>query len=269
MYKALDARHVGMKVVNKPGGRNAVHSLQASILALIPSLPVPRKFSAAWISVIPSVRTSYFTAQLSQLNTPKDNQISNDSIQCYVSLMQTIYALASASAGTVPNAFSMSILQALFLNLRDNSLAFLLGILLSSSPSLERVKTHALLHVLAFIRGHAGASAVDFQTVLPSLIAALLDARSDKRDRALIFEIVSLLGSASEKKHVYALDTIYGSASCECLDVQIKDYLRMCDSSIAIRRHQGSLCLREGSCGRQGAIDTRRELHPGVPSEAL
>ena len=149
--------------------------------------------------------------------------------------MQEIYALASASAGAAPNQFSTSILQALFLNFRDSSLAFLLGILLSSSPSLERVRTHALLHVLAFIRGHFGASAIDFQTVLPSLIAVLLDVRSDKRDRALIFESISLLGGTSEKKHVYALDAIYGSASCESVDVHVKDCSRVCDSSIAIR----------------------------------
>lgn len=55
MHKALDAHHVGMKVVIKPGGRNTIHALQASILALIPALPVPRHFSAAWTSVIPAV----------------------------------------------------------------------------------------------------------------------------------------------------------------------------------------------------------------------
>lgn len=129
--------------------------------------------------------------------------------------MQEIYALASISARTVPNQFSTSILQALFLNLRDSSLAFLLGTLLSSSPFSECVRTHALLHVLAFIRGHSDARTIDFQTVLPSLLAVLLDARSDKRDRALTFESISLIGGTSGKKHMYGLDTLYGSASCE------------------------------------------------------
>lgn len=233
-WKALDARHVGMKVIIKPGGRNAIHALQASILALIPALPVPHKFSGAWISVIPSVCSPCFT-QLGQSNAPKVDQIPSDPSQCYLSLMQEIYALASASAGTVPSQFSTSILQALFLNLRDNSLAFLLGTLLSTSSSLERVRTHALLHVLAFIRGHSGVGAIDFQTVLPSLIAVLLDARCDKRDRTLIFESISLLGGTSEKKHVYSLDTIYGSASCESLGVYVKNCSGICDSSIAIR----------------------------------
>ena len=122
--------------------------------------------------------------------------------------MQEIYALAAASAGNAPNRFFTSLLQALFLNLRDGSLAFLLGILLSTSTLLERVRTHALLHILAVLRGHSGSSVVDFQTVLPSLIAVLLDPRTDKRGRALVFESISLLGGTSEKKHVYALDTI-------------------------------------------------------------
>ncbi|KAG6369730.1 hypothetical protein JVT61DRAFT_13599 [Boletus reticuloceps] len=205
LEEALDARYVGTKAFIKPGGRSTLHALQTSILVLIPALPVPPKFSAAWTSVLSSV-----------------DQTPSDPSQCYVSLMQEIYALASVSASTVPNQFSTSVLQALFLNLRDSSLAFLLGILLSSSPSLERVRTHALLHVLAFVRGHSSASAIDFQTVLPSLIAILMDVRSDKRDRALIFEIISLLGGTSEKKHVYALDTIYGSASTQLQYVDTK-----------------------------------------------
>ena len=77
---------------------------------------------------------------------------------------------------------------------------------------------HALLHVLAFIRGHSRTKAIDFQTVLPTLLAVLLDARSDKRDRALIFEIISLLGDDSEKKLMYGLDTLYAAASCESPD---------------------------------------------------
>ncbi|KAI9571928.1 hypothetical protein HD554DRAFT_2300345 [Boletus coccyginus] len=206
LEEALDARHISMKVIIKPGGRHTIYALQASIVALISALPVPCKFSAAWISVVPSV-----------------DQVPSDPSECYVSLMQEIYALASASAGAVPNQFSTSILQALFLNLRDSSLAFLVGALLSSSPSLESVRTHALLHVLAFMRAHSGASAIDFQTVLPSLIAVLLDVRSDKRDRALILESISLLGGTSEKKHVYALDTIYGSASSQLQYVDTKD----------------------------------------------
>lgn len=63
-HKALDPRHVGMMVAIKPG-QKTTHTLQASILALIPALPVPREFSAAWISVIPSVYDLFLTWRLS------------------------------------------------------------------------------------------------------------------------------------------------------------------------------------------------------------
>ncbi|KIJ18295.1 hypothetical protein PAXINDRAFT_97715, partial [Paxillus involutus ATCC 200175] len=209
LQEALNEQHVGMKTTIKPGGRNTIHALQASILVLIPALPAPRNFSAAWMSMLPL-----------DLGT---GQNPGDASQQYVSLMHDTYVLASTSAIAAPTQLSTSLLQALFLNLRDNSLAFLLGILLSTSPAAERVRTHALLHVLAFLRGHTEASAVDFQTALPSLIAVLLHTRTDKRDRALIFESIALLNSKAEKKHVYGLDTIYGVASSQLQYVDTKD----------------------------------------------
>ncbi|KAF9221723.1 hypothetical protein BS17DRAFT_710411 [Gyrodon lividus] len=205
LQEASNGQQVGMKATIKPGGRNTTYALQASILAVIPALPAPRNFSTTWISDL------------------KTDQNSGDASQHYVSLMHEIYVLASTSAIAAPTQLSTSLLQALFLNLRDNSLAFLLGILLSTSPAAERVRTHALLHVLAFLRGHAEASAVDFQTVLPSLIAVLLHTRTDKRDRALIFESIALLGSPAEKKHVYGLDTVYGAASSQLQYVDTND----------------------------------------------
>ncbi|KAG9310969.1 hypothetical protein JVU11DRAFT_8847 [Chiua virens] len=222
LEEASDAHHVGTKIVIKPGGRNTNYALQASILALIPALPAPAKFSAAWISVLPAVCV-HSLPPVGWSHAPKIEQIPNDTSQCYVSLMQEVYALASTSAAAAPSEFSTSVLQALFLNLKDSSLSFLLGILLSTSPSLEKVRMHALLHVLAFIRGHSGDRTIDFQTVLPSLIAILLDARSDKRDRSLVFESILLLGSTSEKKHMYCLDTLYGSASARLEYVDTKD----------------------------------------------
>ena len=137
-----------------------------------------------------------------------------DMNQRYVGLIQSVYVLACSTV-TSPNPLSTSLLRTLFLNLRESTLAFLLGILLSTSPATDRVRTHALLHVLAFLRGHAE-SGVDFQIVLPSLVAVLLDDRTEKRDRALVFESISLLTVPTEKKYVYGLDTIYGQASCMC-----------------------------------------------------
>ncbi|KAF9238673.1 hypothetical protein BU15DRAFT_88298 [Melanogaster broomeanus] len=207
--KALSEQQVGMKVTIKPGGQSTTHVLQAAILVVIPALPVPRNFATPWISVIPS--------------DLKTGQGSSDASQRYMSVMREIYILASTSAIAAPTQLSTSLLQALFLNLRDNSLAFLLGILLSTSSVAELVRTHALLHVLAFLRGHTEASAVDFQTVLPSLITVLLQTRTDKRDRALIFESISLMGNITEKKHMYGLDTIYGAASSQLQYIDTHD----------------------------------------------
>lgn len=128
--------------------------------------------------------------------------------------MQNLYAVACGSS--TPSQLSTHLIQAIFLNLKDVSLQFLLGVLLARSPGLELVRTHALLHALAFLRGHTSSNAVDFQTVLPSFIAVLMDARTDKQGRALIFECVSALASISERKHVYGLDSIYGAESCRC-----------------------------------------------------
>ncbi|KIJ60905.1 hypothetical protein HYDPIDRAFT_42974 [Hydnomerulius pinastri MD-312] len=209
LQEVLNEQQVGVKATIKPGGRGTTYALQVSILVLIPALSAPRKFSAPWISVLPL--------------DPKTGQGSNDISEQYVSLMQDLYILASSSAAAAPAQLSTALLQALFLNIRDSSLAFLLGILLSTSSSVDRVRTHALLHLLAFLRGHTETSAVDFQTALPSLIAILLDVRTDKRDRALIFESIALLGNTAEKKHVYGLDTIYGPASSDLQYVDTKD----------------------------------------------
>jgi len=127
--------------------------------------------------------------------------------------MQNLYAVAVASGSSTPSQLSTHLTQAIFLNLRDVSLQFLLGVLLAQSPALERVRNRALLHALAFLRGHTSSNAVDFQTVLPSFVAVLMNAGTDKQGRTLIFECVSALASTSERKHVYGLDTIYGAES--------------------------------------------------------
>ena len=97
------------------------------------------------------------------------------------------------------------------------------------------MRTHALLHVLAFIRGHSGTKTIDFQTVLPTLLAVLLHAQSDKRDRALIFEIISLLGDDSEKKRMYGLDTPYVRLHVSPPIVHGKDHSRVCISPATVR----------------------------------
>ncbi|KAG1896221.1 uncharacterized protein F5891DRAFT_1054817 [Suillus fuscotomentosus] len=208
LQEVLNDATLGMKVTTKPGGRITVMFLQASILALIPAIRLADARTPTWIT------TSSLSDLLSEKKSVKDR---------YVALMQNLYAVAVASGSITPSQLSTHLIQALFLNLRDTSLMFLLGVLLAQSPTLERVRTRALLHALAFLRGHNSDNAVDFQTVLPSFIAVLMDARTDKQGRALIFECISVLASTSERKHVYGLDTIYGAESTHLQYLDAKD----------------------------------------------
>ncbi|OAX34660.1 hypothetical protein K503DRAFT_428951 [Rhizopogon vinicolor AM-OR11-026] len=207
LQEVLSDRTLGMKVATKPGGKVTMQFLQASILALIPAVRPVDSCAPAWIV-------------LSQSGSHPGKKNIEDR---YVTLMQNLYAVAVASGSSTPSQLSIHLIQAIFLNLRDVSLQFLLGVLLARSPALERVRTRALLHALAFLRGHTSSNAVDFQTVLPSFIAVLMDARTDKQGRALIFECVSALASISERKHVYGLDTIYGAESAHLQYLDGKD----------------------------------------------
>ncbi|KAG1826382.1 hypothetical protein EV424DRAFT_1345692 [Suillus variegatus] len=204
----LDDATLGMKVTTKPGGRITVMFLQAFILALIPAIRLADARTPTWIT----------TSSLSDLLSEKKSIEEH-----YVALMQNLYAVAVASGSTTPSHLSTHLIQALFLNLRDMSLMFLLGVLLVQSPALEHVRTRALLHALVFLRGHNSDNAVDFQTVLPSFIAMLMDARTDKQGHALIFECISMLVSTLERKHVYGLDTIYGAESMHLQYLDAKD----------------------------------------------
>ncbi|KAI6117492.1 hypothetical protein EV401DRAFT_2197674 [Pisolithus croceorrhizus] len=207
LQEAQDGRQIIAKATIKPGGRGTNLALQASILTLVPGLSPPQNFSGSWILVLPS-----------DVSPDVDG---GDSNHQYVFLMHSLYVLACSSA-SAPTSLSALLLRILFLNLKENSLAFLLGILLSAWPVMDGVRTHAILHILAFLRGHVG-TGVDFQTVLPSLLAVLMDYRTDKRDRALVLESISLLSSSVEKKYIYGMDTIYGQSSSELQYLDTKD----------------------------------------------
>ncbi|KAG1761179.1 hypothetical protein EDD22DRAFT_897736 [Suillus occidentalis] len=217
LQEVLNDGMLGMKVVTKPGGRITMMFLQASILALIPAVRLVDTRTPTWITSIIIGTISSLTSDLLPESKTKSTE------DRYVALMQNLYAVAVASGSATPSQLSTHLIQALFLKLKDTSLMFLLSVLLARSPPLERVRTRALLHALAFLRGHNSDNAVDFQTVLPSFIAVLMDARTDKQGRTLIFECISVLASTSERKHVYGLDTIYGAESTHLQYLDAKD----------------------------------------------
>ncbi|KAG1852147.1 hypothetical protein DFJ58DRAFT_791745 [Suillus subalutaceus] len=206
--RRLNDGTLGMKVATKPGGRITVMFLQASILALIPAVRLVDARTPTWI-----------TTSLSDL--PSEKKSIEDR---YVVLMQNLYAVAVASG----NASSIAVIYSshpVTLPKSERYFSYVLAwhAFLQRSPALERVRTRALLHALAFLRGHNSDNAVDFQTVLPSFIAVLMDARTDKQGRTLIFECISVLASTSERKHVYGLDTIYGAESTHLQYLDAKD----------------------------------------------
>lgn len=205
LEEVLSEQQLIARVTARMTGRSTIYALQASILVLISGLAAPRA----------SCRSRMISDPVTNPSEGVDQQ--------YVALMRSLYVLAASSAMAAPTCLSMFLLRTLFLNLKDSSLTFLLGILLSTVPATSRVRTHALLHTLAFLRGHAESGTVDFQIVLPSLIAVLMDERTDKRDRALVLENIAMLSTATKKNHVYGLDTMYGDASSDLQYLEPKD----------------------------------------------
>lgn len=132
--------------------------------------------------------------------------------------MATVYALTN-SASTLP-LLSAYLLRALFISLKDDTLLFLAGIWSSASNELStemqtQIQLAALSHASAFLISHEGAQgSVDFQTVLPAVLAMLES--TSQLVRAAAIQCVSVLGrlsQAGKPKTVYAFDTIYGAHS--------------------------------------------------------
>ena len=128
----------------------------------------------------------------------------------YIHLMRTIYHLANASA-TLPVLTSV-LLQALFVNFKEDALAFLAGIWSTSGTEiLKESRCVALLHAAAFLEAHMlEDDGIDFQTILPPLLVALQDPDSHIRQGAL--ECISRVRILSDRKltSVYQFDTVYG-----------------------------------------------------------
>jgi U3 small nucleolar RNA-associated protein 10 len=137
--------------------------------------------------------------------------------------MTTIYALANA-ASTLP-LLSAYLLRALFISLKDDALVFLAGVwssFASKDPNAEtqtQVQLAALAHASAFLIAHEVVQgSIDFQTIVPSILAVL---ESPARPvRAAAVQCLSDLGRLSQvvkPKTVYAFDTVYGPHSGEAI----------------------------------------------------
>lgn len=126
----------------------------------------------------------------------------------YMKLLRTVYKLATST--TPP--LSTNLFETLFVNLQDDSLAFLAGIWTNTTDN--EVRRIALGHAIAFLEAHKSKEkSLDFQTILPSLLVVLqlIDAEGKDAVLACISQLVLL----TEKRYssVYGMDTIYGSGS--------------------------------------------------------
>ncbi|KAF8966928.1 armadillo-type protein [Flammula alnicola] len=144
---------LGKYIITKPNSTTALNWLQISVIAAISRIPKPTDLVLDWVS-----------------------ESASGSIERghrYVSLMRTIYQLANAST-TLP-VLSTTLLQILFVALKDDALAFLAGIWSAGSKEdLKDSKAISLLHAAAFLEAHIlEDDGVDFQTTLPTLLVPL------------------------------------------------------------------------------------------------
>lgn len=134
-------------------------------------------------------------------------------------LAHAIYALANS--GSITHLLSTSLLKALFVNLREQTLLFLSGVwthdILSDMAVSVNLTHAALFHGAAFLRAHVADAnhPHDFQVVLPSLLIAL---RSRERTvRSAAMDCVAIISQSSSSDPaspiIYALDSVYGNNS--------------------------------------------------------
>jgi U3 small nucleolar RNA-associated protein 10 len=179
-------------VVLKPSSNNTIRHLQTSIVAMIPGIPRPMNVPLDWLASS-SVRLIF----------PED-----DGAYTYMELMRTVYKLVTSTTSPL----STNLFETLFVNLQDDSLAFLAGIWTNTTDN--EIRRIALSHAVAFLEAHKSKkTSIDFQTVLPSLLVALRSI--DAEGKEIVLACISQLALLTEKRFsaVYGIDTIYGSGS--------------------------------------------------------
>ncbi|KAF8154101.1 hypothetical protein B0H34DRAFT_800000 [Crassisporium funariophilum] len=184
----------GKSIITKPSSKPTLHWIQIAIVVAISQIPRPGDLTLNWL-IEPAVD-------------------SVDRGDRYVHLMRFVYKLANVST-TLP-VLASTLLQSLFINLKDDALAFLAGIWATrnaNDDNLQESRRIALLHAAAFLEADIlEDDGMDFQTILPALLVALQDPDSEIRQGAL--ECISRIRILSDctLKSVYRFDAIYGSS---------------------------------------------------------
>jgi U3 small nucleolar RNA-associated protein 10 len=107
------------------------------------------------------------------------------------------------------------LLRALFANLKEEALAFLAGVW--STSDVQELRHAALTHAVAFLTAHSSVSrpSVDFQTILPTLLAAIPTLHYAGRETAMDCVAVLLNLADAKPTSIYGFDQIYGKSSGE------------------------------------------------------
>ncbi len=182
----------------------------------------------------------------------------------YVRLMRSIYKLSNSSSSL--SAVPASLLRAQFINLANDTLAFLVGVWLSEGDA--QLRRIALSHALAFLSAHeATGQVMDFQTVLPALILALGDPDRGVRHQASeCMRLLARLSTAKEAAAVYAFDTIYGESTSK-LDSDYGPGPGLTGDRSAKVPQLGRLPkIHQSYHGVSRALHPRSQVHPSRPS---
>lgn len=126
--------------------------------------------------------------------------------------MRAVYKLANSST-SLP-LLTTNIIRILFVGLKDDSLVFLIGMVVRSLENKEErgLCIVALRHAASFLTAR---SRIDYQTILPSLIVLMRG--NDSRIREAALDCVDIIANKRKKaKSVYAFDVVYGEGSGTC-----------------------------------------------------
>ncbi|KAJ8454332.1 hypothetical protein ONZ45_g19349 [Pleurotus djamor] len=213
---------IGRALFAKPSSQNTLRLLQISILALLATAPRPVNATVDWFNSAPV--------------TSGDTRG-----QRYVEHIHSIYHLANLY---VPVAFTIHILSLLFINLDEQSLAFLASIWLlepalgADKDRYNQLRLAALRHGAAFLEAHQDdPSPVDFQTILPSLLIATQSSNLNVRRAAVDCIIVLSKSTARPFTSIYAMDWIYGKETDKLQFVDQSDLKKYLDSLAEDHEH--------------------------------
>lgn len=191
-------------VISKPASHNTIRRMQASLLLIVAGIKRPENAKVEWLESKVIFIARRLCTLLRQIQHNADDRGAR-----YVVMVRRVYALTNSS--NAAHALSAHIIRTLFITLGSDALVFLCGVSLAASPD-PALRAAGLRHAAAFISAQKDAvRPLDFQAVLPCLLAALQREEAETRRAALeCVNVMRELAVAKQAADVYAMDSIYG-----------------------------------------------------------